>query len=132
MDVPPLCVVLQVSLVPRETRETVASKVLSACKARVARRVKTEPTASLVQLVLVVPRETKALLVHEDPPAILAHVVPRETRATPVLRVLLVPLAIVARRVCKETLDPMVRLENVVLLERRVTLEPLGPQDAWD
>lgn len=132
MDVPPLCVVLQVSLVLRETRETVASKVLLACKARAARRVKMDPTARQVQLAPVVPRETKALLGQEDPLAISAHVVPRETRATPVLRVSLAPLVIVARRVCKETSDPWVRLENVVALERRVTLEPLVPRDAWD
>lgn len=131
MDVPALCGVLQVSLVPRARRETLEISAQSACKVPVEPRVRMAPTVRLALLVPADPREIKGLL---DLVELLAMPAPTEARET---RETLVPLVrkvfpeTVVPRENKEKLDPP---EALVLADLSGSRERLAPSEllaAW-
>lgn len=89
------------------------------------------PTVSQDLLDLLVPRETRALLVLVAPLATLDLAVRRATRETLVLLVCLVPLVIRGLRVSQVMLAQEVRQESVALSVPRVTLVRSVRLVAW-
>jgi len=125
-DVPALCVVPQVSPVPRARRETLVILVLLGCSVLVELRVRMAPTVRPALLVPAAPRETKGLLALVELLAMPVLAEARETRET------LVPLV---RKVSPEIVDPREKLEKsdpleVLVLEAlSVSRERLVPSE---
>jgi len=131
-DVPALCVVLQVSPVPRARKETSETLVLSACSVPVEQKVRTAPTGRQVLLVLAAPREIKVPQALVELLVMLVLAEARETRETLVPLERKVSLEIVAPRVKLEKWDPLgvqAREDRSGSRERLVPSELLV---AWD